>query len=190
MRAFFAINTKKNFEPFWGDIKSKLCHMFKDHNYRLSNLEDLHITLNFLPQLEKNLLPTLLEKVSVELNELSSFFLEVGNLNLFYQAPLKIIYVEIKFSKHLEQLVTKIENILFDLGCNRDKLHFKPHITLVKLKAKEFKKTDLDNLTLPKIPDLYVSEIFLFESRPNHLGSHYTPLAKINLFPVGNKDPF
>lgn len=180
IRAFFAIQVPESILSIAKEIKNALDLQTED--LRWSFLEHLHITLTFIPSLEKAHIPCILERVTDRLKHVKPFYLELGPLELFpnKRAP-RLISLGMKPSKKCQMLVQILNEILFTMNYPIEARPFRGHLTLARFKTSSINKEILNTVNLGVIPNIRVSNVYLYESKPSHAGSEYIQLACIDL---------
>lgn len=162
-----AINSLKN---KFGDVK-----WISDKN--------LHLTLKFLGETEKDLdmLIAAIEKIKVR--ELP-FEIEVSSLGYFDRGDL-IIWLGLAANPRLAQLYKRVEDEYKRLGFKKNKRGFVPHISVGR--AKKFNtgrmeelKYDIDHFRFNNCPVIILEGISLIQSRLTSKGPIYDELYKIS----------
>ncbi|PIS34928.1 MAG: RNA 2',3'-cyclic phosphodiesterase [Parcubacteria group bacterium CG08_land_8_20_14_0_20_43_9] len=139
-RVFIAIN-------FPEDIKDRLLRFEKEYKIpaKWVGRENLHITLNFLGNLDDNQLVETIETAKRVCASRNPF--RVGLKRICYGPPKKIpprmVWVEMEESQELSKLQADLENNLFNLPSyqykERENRSFRPHVTLARIRAFEFR---------------------------------------------------
>jgi 2'-5' RNA ligase len=181
IRIFIAIDFDKDTKSYFEDIKTKLeSYCIKG---RFTHLENFHLTLQFIGELEQHNIPRLLNSLQECILNHHTFSLTLNKLGTFKKGNSNLLWIGIKDSKNLVEvykqlgIALKNENIIFD------EKPLKPHITLgrqVILKKEISELIELiavDNLVIP------INNITLMES--NHVNGKltYTPIA---MFPLNH----
>jgi 2'-5' RNA ligase len=140
--------------------------------------ENLHITLKFFGETEKNNL--IEEKMRNLENEISAFDISLKGVGAFPDLKkAKILWVGVEKGKgSLSQLFSITENEVAALGFEREKRNFHPHITFARVKKGKYSLTrDIDFSFGP----FWVEEISLFKSTLTPNGPIYEILSEIPL---------
>ncbi len=141
---------------------------------RWQSFEQLHITTNFIGDVDNSLLPAI-KKVLNAVN-LEAFELALSGVDYFgSKRQPRVLYVEVKSSPGLLQLHKIIDNALLETGIEIENRKFKPHVTLARLKHTSFHAVGefLESESLFKTEKFLVDEFHLFSSRLSHEGSRY-----------------
>ncbi|UMZ72816.1 RNA 2',3'-cyclic phosphodiesterase [Natranaerofaba carboxydovora] len=152
-------------------------------NGRFVRRNKLHLTLKFLGETEeKNLLQI---KNSVNPSEINPFKIKLSDLGVFPpKGRPRVIWqgLEGETEKDAEEML-KLKNLLEenleDLGFEKEKRKFKPHITLVR-DPKNLNKNDLDNILLKKMTT-NVTSFSLMSSKLTKSGPIYDELCRYDL---------
>src|SRR5689334_1611519 len=83
IRAFFAIDLPEKVKTEIQIIQKTLEKQLKTNTIRWTQIHNLHVTLQFLPDVKENDLITLINNVKAELNTAGTFSVELGTLELF-----------------------------------------------------------------------------------------------------------
>lgn len=166
MRSFIAVDLANE------EVKDKLVAIqrkIKDLHagkIKLVKPENFHLTLKFLGEIED----TEVEEVEEMLKEFGDYFqqeITVSKLGVFpHYGYMKVIWAGLQENETLKQIKSKLEDKSAELGFDRDKKDFHPHLTIGRVKNiwakdklvntlkdfadKEFGKLKLDKLKLKK----------------------------------------
>lgn len=150
--------------------------------------ENIHITLNFLGNLDDNQLLETIEttkKVSV-LHRPFLVKLDKACYGPPKKFPPRMVWLTIDKSEPLFSLQNDLENSLFNLPSYQYKIKerrgFSPHITLARIKSFEFRRLGRG----PEIEEdmnlsFEVDSIEVMESHPKKTGAEYTILESVPL---------
>lgn len=167
-------------------VKEKIFNLINDFDdakfFRWEQKHKIHLTLKFIGEIEKNLIPEIITKLNF-LNNLSTQTLELTNFGSFYyKKEPKIFWAGLKVSDELINAVNLVEDYLYEFGIEKEKRNFKPHLTLLRIK--NIAKTDF----LSKLKDLNfepivfeADKIVLYKSELLPTGSVYKSLHKFQL---------
>lgn len=182
-RLFFAIDLpdpyKKEFARLIGHLKKSS----KTNAIRWTKLDNLHITLHFMAEVQKNDIQTLISKVRHELAHFrEGFVLKFQKINLF-PSPYRprVIVLEIDSQALLTQLVDRIGHVINGLKYELDTRPYRPHLTLGRIKHTHMKLDFLEEINTLPGKELKVEEVTLFRSEPQQNGSKYTAIATFSL---------
>lgn len=180
MRVFFAITLEAQTKTALTDF----IHTHKTKN-SIKNIywtkpDHLHITLRFLSHIDEEKLSLLIKNVETQLTQqkIKPFSLNSNDILLFSTRHAEILTLKIESNDSLVTLVELINVETENLGFQREKRDFKPHITLGRIKNNLM--TPLPNFSIPSL-QFQVNKISLFESKPTEEGSHYIERYVFNI---------
>jgi 2'-5' RNA ligase len=183
IRVFFAIALSTEFKEQLGVFILNLQEKAKTRAIRWTKQENLHITLQFLPELQSNDLPLLVENVHKTIKNTPPLTFSIGSIQLFPNPyhP-RVIVLDIMPQDDLVALAKKIaRGIKASHYPTEDRL-FRAHVTLGRIKhPHDVKLNFLAESVVPKLEKISASEVILFRSQPQVEGSVYTPLYRIEL---------
>ncbi len=144
--------------------------------------ENLHITLQFMPELHLKDIAQLIENVRSSLTNTPSFYLELKAME-FFPTPThpRIISLAVEPSDCLTQLSVAIGQGIKATNYPVEARAFRGHLTLGRLRRVHHQSFSLEQIEIPVIPKIWIDEICLFESKPGKEHSNYIPLAHLNL---------
>ncbi len=144
-----------------------------------SDIENLHITLRFLGEMQQNKIKMVCDVLSVIQNRV--FELECNGIGIFDGKD--IVFAKLGGDlQDLFLLYEKIENALEKICIPKEKRPFRPHITLARyFQSTRSEKADFESLMMRKCR-FTVKDIILFESRRIQNKLSYIPLYKKTLF--------
>lgn len=185
-RLFIAILLPDSVKKNLGKIIGRLSQNYPELHFEKE--EKLHLTLKFLgwTNLPQEKIDSLVEEIALTS---PPFTLEFSSLNCFFSFNF-ILFADLKESKMLFNLASKIEKGLEKLGFEKEKRKFKGHLTLARGKRKpvSFWRKYCQEISKEKIQprlnqgqSFKVSEIVLMESVLGREGSNYTVLSKYPL---------
>lgn len=104
-------------------------------NYKITKSENLHITLQFLGDVEDEGVGEIKEALTGAIRDVNSFSLSIDRLGCFKrdEIPSLIYYTGSKGAKELKNMATRLRESLAPLGF-KEKKQFKYHITIARLK--------------------------------------------------------
>lgn len=178
-RIFIAIVPELNVVESLSDRIEVLSKRSWGKNVKWVKKKNLHITIKFLGEMEKNNLEELIGTIKRSLINTEKFKIDVNDL-IFFPNRIKprVIGVGVK-SKKLLKIVNKIENELAKKGFPREKRKFKGHITLGRFKRKSYPKK-IDERYSSKL-SFYVNEIVINQSDLLPEGPIYNVLKRFKL---------
>ncbi|AKL96850.1 3'-5' RNA ligase LigT [Clostridium aceticum] len=144
-------------------------------------IENLHITLEFLGELESDAIPILTNSLSKVTSNHKPFNLSIKGLGAFpsLKKP-NILWSALEENLILlHHLRDELHTELIKSGYNLEERPFKPHITLVS--RPKLEAVDLAEFHTKKIGEFTVKDVVLFESRHIKGKLTYIDLFRVNL---------
>lgn len=181
IRAFFGIDLPLELKNRISDLINDLKKSTAPHPIRWVKPERLHITLQFIKQLNTLDIPNLIERMGAELKTITPFTLNIGSFELFSTFHHStVISLTVEPHEAVSHCSSALGQGITRLGYPPETRPFHPHITLGRTHVSP------QPFTPPKIePSLheaiFVNEIVLFQSEPRAERSRYTPLRHIPL---------
>jgi len=184
VRVFFAIDLPPLVKEKLGSFICSLKKKSKTHAIRWSRPENLHITLQFLAEVNSEHLPVLIENVKGRMEgALKHSSLRFGEVHLFPN-PFRprVIVLDITPQEELAEISVVIGEGIKAAHYEVEKRPFRAHLTLGRIKnpqgvnlefLSEAGKVDLDQVD--------IGEVVLFRSEPQPEGSKYTPIERLPL---------
>lgn len=184
IRIFFAVELPQEAKEKLGQFISTLKKKSKSNAIRWTKPENLHITLQFLAEVQREHLDKLIENVrgNVE-GAIKNSMLSFGALHLF-PSPYRprVIVLEVTPQEQLAALATLIGNGIKLSNYEIDSRPFRGHLTLGRIKhAQGVNLSFLTEIPGPEFHNIEVNEVVLFRSEPQPEGSKYTALDRIGL---------
>lgn len=173
------------------ELKDRLLALKNDYPNlpaRWANRENIHITLNFLGNVDDNQLKDVLDKAESVASRHEPFMIETERV--FYGPPGKfpprMVWLRIKENEALANFQTELENELFSLESfqfkKSEQRKYHPHITLARIKSFAFRR-----ISNPPEVDFNLDFSFetvcfdIMESELKRGGPLYTVLKTIDL---------
>ena len=157
---------------------AELARALKAHaGGRATKRGNYHLTLAFLGEIDEADCERAIGAAECACREASPLLLESGELGSFGRRSLATLWLGIRLTPQLEELVARLRAELSARGVPFDNKQFKAHITLVR-KARA-PKGSLPNLPFPR--DAIATHITLFNSVLTQDGPIYKPLYSIDL---------
>ncbi|MBI5682606.1 MAG: RNA 2',3'-cyclic phosphodiesterase [Deltaproteobacteria bacterium] len=187
MRSFIAIDLP---EVFIKKIKVLQDKLKRDCKAKVSwsAPENIHLTLKFLGEVQEVQLDAITTAIKNTCIGINRFELSVNGINGFpnLNSP-RVIWLGIKTCGNLLQTIyERLEAVLADLGFEKEKRRFSPHLTLGRIREPD-KETDFKGI-LAHVKDAELGEfiadgIVLYKSELNPKGAVYTKLYECPLTP-------
>ena len=131
-RGFIAVDIEKNqkIENCMNEIKNSGAII------KMVELENIHITIKFLGEINDNLLDKIKDIIKNAINGVRRFNIELEGVGVFPNKNyIKIIWIGIKNVDYLERIAKRIEYGLNDIGFEFKTQKFSPHITIGRVKS-------------------------------------------------------
>ena len=143
--------------------------------------ENLHVTLQFLGEVEDRELNDVCRGASRAAANVSAFSCDCGSVGAFpdLQRP-ATVWIGAKADSGMGSLHEQVETAMAELGFPRERRPFKPHITLGRIRRRggNQKLTELlDELSVGDYGTFPVKELVVFSSERQKGGPVYTALA-------------
>ncbi|MDX1646722.1 MAG: RNA 2',3'-cyclic phosphodiesterase [Longimicrobiales bacterium] len=147
---------------------------------------NLHVTLKFLGQVRRDLIPQIAEIMSRVASSTKAFSTQIGGFGAFptVRRP-RVIWVGVTATPELRCLKQDLEWALGDLGFDVETRAFHPHVTLGRARRRHgagvFRGLDRRFAGIDFEDDLRVHTLDLMESRLSSGGSSYASVAAARL---------
>lgn len=147
---------------------------------RWQTRDNMHITLNFLGELDEQVLEELHEGLSrIEADVFPVTVKSVGSFEIGKHNEPKILWAGVEKSDALLRLKKKTDQVVLETGIQFDHRRYTPHITLARMNKAPLDKVAefiaLHNLL--HLPDFTADKFCLYESQLREKGAVYTPLV-------------
>jgi len=182
-RTFIAINLQNN-------IKDKILDYRKDFLHipaKWVEKENLHITLNFLGNLDDTQLMETIGIIEGVVENYESFVLNIEQMGFDNKKPPRLIWLTLKKNQILNNLYQELEDNIYNLDSyqfkTREQRNFNAHITLARIKGFEAKRLQEQDFDIKKTLNLSfeVNSIEIMESELKKTGPEYTILRSFEL---------
>lgn len=177
MRCFIALDFTRDFRDEIERVQEQLAGK-KVWQGKLTERENLHLTLKFLGEIEENKV----EEVKKRLREIKmkKFDCYIGNLGVFTPSFIKIVWAHI-IGKEILELQKLIDEKLADLFPKEKR--FMSHLTIARVKIVKDNKLFLEELGKIKTQNLKlpVREFYLMSSELTEKGPIYSEVEKFSM---------
>lgn len=180
MRVFIALDLpqeiKKEIKKIQGLLKKK--NLFTG---KFTKVENLHLTLKFLGEIDEEKIEKIKEKLrEIQKESFESFDAYIEEIGVFSKNFVKIIWVKLD-GKQVFELQKKIDEKLKEMF--EPEKRFMSHVTIVRVKHVSDKKTLLEYLRDIKLSKLKmkVDSFYLMKSELFPEGPVYEEIEKYNL---------
>lgn len=178
MRLFIAIDLPDKAKDQIDKLTKTLAKQSAD--VRWEKRENFHLTLKFLGQVVTRTIPQINEVVSAITVKYPSFPLTFRGVHAF-RSRRYIIYLQVKDNTILRQLAESLNSAVETVGVSRDKRAFSAHITLGKKPISDQDNGDIEEMNVPVLEPMQVTEIVLMKSILTPQGSIYSILNRYPL---------
>lgn len=183
-RIFIAVNIRVN--SVTHRIITEIINKLSNEKIKWVNISNMHITLKFLGDTEDEIIPEIFNKLSEKLeNKFSNSSFLLAGMGVFgnVKSP-RVLWLGIKNNRVLNELNHIIENEICELGIEKSKKYFSPHLTLGRIKfVKNIK--NLNDITEKyknyEFQEVELNEIIIYESILKPTGPTYNALYRIKL---------
>lgn len=184
IRLFFAMDLPPPVKELIGQRIADLKKRARTHAIRWTKPENLHITLQFLAEVQSEHIPLLIKNVGEAVaggKETVSF--NIGRTQLF-PTPYRprVIVLEVKPQEELSWLAEVIGKGVVASQYEIERRPYRAHLSIGRIKHTH--GVDLSFLSEQgsiDLPEITLNEFALFRSEPQPEGSHYTVLERIAL---------
>ena len=180
MRAFIAIPLPQNIKDYLNSIQAqfKECDIYA----KWVNTQNVHMTLKFLGEVEKEKIPSIENAINKSTAGLRPLKANLINFGFFpNERNPRVFFISTDEEETLQRTVYELEKNLEPLGFNPE-YRFKSHITLARLKGKRNIACLTDKYKVIE-PDkfFYVNSIVLYKSILTPKGPIYEEIFKAEL---------
>ncbi len=172
-RIFIAIKIKPG--NILVDTFNTLKDLMKNDRIWWVSLENMHLTLKFIGDLEEEKIEILKEELC-KISSVDNFKVQIKGIKIFIKnrKEPRVIFTSVEKSEELYNLVKEIEVCLNNAGIKLADKKFVPHITLGRIK--QLSDISILDGIIEVFQDEYCKEFILYESTLTPKGSIYTPL--------------
>ncbi len=148
---------------------------------RWTPVENLHLTLKFLGDVDPDAIPKLVGRAHAKLHGVQPFEAALGGMGAFPGArEARVIWIGVtRGLSELAKLARKLDAAASAVGVPRDRRPYRAHLTLGRLR--EPGRVEIERLKAPEEVPFRVEEVILYESRLSPGGARHLPLAHLPL---------
>lgn len=182
VRVFFAVDIPSHIKAKLSDYIDSLKKLSKSQQIRWTRPENLHITLQFLAEVQGEHIDGMIQAVQQEIKDLEMHLhLNVKELHLFPDPHRpRVLVLNISPQSDLAKLSAKIGQGIVRSGYEIENRQFRGHMTIGRIKtAQKSALNFLADVEAPRIEGFDVNDIVLFQSEAHPDGSHYIPLRRL-----------
>ena len=176
MRLFIAIELPDELKRALGRLRADI------PGARWVPAEQIHLTLAFLGEVEEEIVGLLtFELARIQSPAFKLCFTGVGCFPNRHRP--RILWIGLQPEPRLNDLATKVNEVVQACGIPLEKRPFSPHITLARFKVPASRETGifLDQHQKTDLPHLSAQEFTLFQSKLTSQGAMHTPIRNFNL---------
>ena len=184
MRLFIAIEIPEDIKKLITEVQGKIKASGVNANW--TRPEGVHFTLKFFGEVPESKVGTIMTGLTSACKGINTFQLEISNAGAFpnIRNP-RVIWLGISGDTGpLAKIQVSIEEGMANLGFEREKRKFSPHLTLARIKflrAKDNWQKALENVKDIKFPAFIADHVSLMKSELNPSGAVYTEIGRIAL---------
>lgn len=185
LRIFFAIDLPLLTRNKIANLLQTLQKQYSHFPIRWTKIENLHVTLQFLPAVKPADIEKLLTHVRKQLECFPAFSLTVDKLVFFpYNLHPHVIALNFQEDKFLNPLAHSIGKGMANCGYTPETRGFKGHLTLARFDFDKHPIEDLIETTFPQFETFFVEKVTLYQSTLSSQGSKY---KMIEYLPLSNE---
>lgn len=144
---------------------------------RFSHIDDLHITLRFMGEVEEEKLPAIIE--ILEGVRVKQFNVVVRGLDIFEMKNQAVLYAAVESVKSVTHLSAEITERLQKIGLMFSEQFYKPHVTIARIKNISGIEDYIRKNEKQVFSEWKAEEFILYKSaEPDDGGKRYTELKK------------
>ena len=180
-RLFFAVQTPDVIREALRRAQGELLKLFDTDSSRLEHLENSHVTLAFLGEVEERLKHRLMEAAALEFSRsnVHAFELSLGAIEVNDKRHAKVIWASVLPEEPLERLHRSASDAAKGVNIPIEDRRFSPHLTLARFR----KPSRVRDFRAPELPSISatVLEAVLIESVLGQGPPKHTILARYPL---------
>lgn len=179
MRLFIGVDLPAEIKQALIGFQSELRHLGVTGSWKSE--DNLHITLEFLGELDSSLIPVLTQTLIKVANNCRPFELNISGIGAFpsFKRPHTLWTALSGSLTELNRLKDELHRELINKGFKLEERKFKPHITLAS--RPKLHNTELSVVHIKKLGEFWVTEVVLFESRAINGKRVYLDLYRASL---------
>jgi 2'-5' RNA ligase len=188
IRTFIALEMPDPVRRELDEISLRLRKELSGTPLRWVPIDNMHLTLKFLGDTEREQIPALVEILQELTSPVAPTELRLRGLGAFPNPKrARVLWVGVEMPNSVQQLVSSIESQFVGLGFPREERAFAPHLTLARVRG-HARSADLLRIqeVLSGAPSVQgatgtANTVTLFQSELRPSGSVYNPLSKFVL---------
>jgi RNA 2',3'-cyclic 3'-phosphodiesterase len=150
--------------------------------------KNLHLTIKFLGDISKELLPQVENILKTELRQFPSFDIRVEELGMYpHNKKPRVIWLGIKGGEPLIEIHQKLERALVKAQIPPEGRAYSPHLTIARVRRKTDPNTtkligrNLSNFKVDSLGTLTIDQVQFYQSELTRQGPIYTRLLSVPL---------
>ncbi len=184
MKRLFAaikISPEQTFQQIYWNLRGQL----KNEKIKWVDLQNIHITLKFFGETPDSRIPDIVHVLDEIQQKFQPFNITLNGVGIFGSSyKPRVIWFGIKENKALMDLGLNVLESADNIGFERDRQNFRPHLTIGRIKYIEDKRS-LNKVIEPyrdlKIQESEVTEMHLYESILQPSGPVYKVIQSFSL---------
>lgn len=97
---------------------------------------NLHVTLKFFGDIEESLVDEITERMRASSEEIAPFALRLQGMGAFpSMSNIRVVWVGMEDGRLMAHLASIIDSSFLDMGFERDRKGFKPHLTVARVRS-------------------------------------------------------
>jgi 2'-5' RNA ligase len=184
VRVFFAIDPPAVMKATLSHYIDSLKQLSRSSKIRWTRPENLHITLQFLPEVRSEDIPGMVKLVQAELATAESPLHLAFREMHFYPDPHRprVLVLDVAPQTSLSAWSALIGKGIQKAGYEIESRAFRAHLSIGRIKTTHMTALNfLATAPPPVISPIAIQEVVLFQSEPHPDGSRYIPLTRIEL---------
>lgn len=185
-RLFFALNAtdplSTTFLPTYKKLKINADQ--RDMTIKWVPLDNFHVTITFLGEMEEEHIPALQECLQQACSETQPFDLKVEDVGAFSnEHDARVLWLGIQNKRCLGEFKQRLDQLLEErnLLTHIEVREFKPHLTFARLRNPRSVKDMISPFKRKSFGKMHVDEIVLYESKLAGAFPIYSPIARCKL---------
>jgi len=184
MKRLFAaikVNPNENLIRTYREMKNSLQH----EKINWVQEQNIHITLKFFGETAEDKIDEICETLEDAAQRHKPFELQLKNIGIFGSSynP-RVIWFGMSEGTQIENLANDVLDSVEEIGFERDRQNFRPHVTVGRIKLikdKRYFQQSIDKLKAEYLQDVKVNSFYLFESKLKPQGPIYEIVDEFKL---------
>jgi len=181
-RVFCAVELPDDVRARLQEHIARLRKDFPDTAASWSRVENIHLTLKFLGNVELDRIPKISAAAMRTTDKFSKFQIDVGNVGVFPRpSRAQVLWIGVNDpSGKLSTLQQQFESACESAGFPKEDRAYRPHLTIARIRKPESARRLADTHLQMKFEPLAVqiNELIVFRSELSSKGSKYTAISR------------